>query len=137
MIETAYSSHEEGKVTSQRPDDRLSALPESLAYWGLLAVAAYSLLRSFVYAAIKPFWFDEVLTYVVSRQRTPSAIWAALKQGIDANPPTFYLLEHFAASLLPNELIGYRLLSIVGFAGVAYTAGKSDTPGKQALSTGP
>jgi 4-amino-4-deoxy-L-arabinose transferase-like glycosyltransferase len=116
MIETANSSYEEGKVTSQRPGDRLSALPESLAYWGLLAVAAYSILRSVVYAAIKPFWFDEVLTYVVSRQRTPSAIWAALKQGVDGNPPTFYLLEHFAASLLPNEHIGYRLLSIVGFA---------------------
>lgn len=116
MIETANSSQEEGKVTSQRPDDRLSALPESLVHWGLLVVAAYSLLRSVVYAAIKPFWFDEVLTYVVSRQGTPSAIWAALKQGVDGNPPTFYLLEHFAASLLPNEHIGYRLLSIVGFA---------------------
>ena len=89
MIETANSSQEEGKVTSQRPDDRLSALPESLVYWGLLVVAAYSLLRSVVYAAIKPFWFDEVLTYVVSRQGTPSAIWAALKQGVDGNPPTF------------------------------------------------
>jgi hypothetical protein len=115
MIETANSSQEEGKVTSQRPDDRLSAFPESVAYWGLLAVAGYSLLRSVVYAAIKPFWFDEVLTYVVSRQGTPSAIWAALEKGVDGNPPTFYLLEHFTASLLPNEHIGYRLLSVVGF----------------------
>jgi hypothetical protein len=67
MIERANSSQEEGKVTSQRPDDRLSALPERLAV-GPLAVAGYSLLRSLVYAAIKPFWFDEVLTFVVSRQ---------------------------------------------------------------------
>jgi hypothetical protein len=29
--------------------------------------------------------------------------------------PLFYLLEHFAASLLPNQHIGYRLLSIAGF----------------------
>jgi hypothetical protein len=115
MIKTANSYQEEGKVTSQRPDDRLSALPESPAYWGLLAVAGYSLLRSVVYAAIKPFWFDEVLTFVVSRQGAPSTIWAALKQGVDGNPPTFYLLEHFVASLLRNEHIGYRLLSIAGF----------------------
>jgi 4-amino-4-deoxy-L-arabinose transferase-like glycosyltransferase len=88
---------------------------DRLVCFGLLAVAGYALLRSIVSAATKPFWFDEVLTFVVSRQSNLSAILAALKQGVDGNPPGFYLAEHLAASVLPNEQIGYRLLSILGF----------------------
>src|SRR5262249_54834177 len=77
--------------------------------------AAYALLRSFVYAAIKPLWFDEVLTFVVSRQGHLSAIQSALKQGVDGNPPFFYLVEHASASIFSNENIGYRFPSILGF----------------------
>jgi hypothetical protein len=90
--------------------------PEKFVYYGISVVAAYALLRSTFYAAFKPLWFDEILTSVVSRQGSLSRIQAALAQGIDGNPPAFYLVEHWAASLVSNEHIGLRLLSILGFA---------------------
>src|SRR5262249_49804588 len=89
---------------------------EKFAYYGIFVVSAYVLLRSAFYAAFKPLWFDEVLTFVVSSQGTLSKIRAALTQGIDGNPPAFYLAQPWAASLVSNEHIGYRLLSILGFA---------------------
>jgi len=90
--------------------------PEKFVYYGIAVVAAYALLRSTFYAVFKPLWFDEILTAIVSRQGSLAGIQAALKQGIDGNPPAFYLAEHWAASLIPNEFIGYRLLSILAFA---------------------
>src|SRR5262245_57509989 len=98
MIETENAS-----AVSPQPrrawQSYVGAPPEKFFYYGLCGVAAYALLRSTFYAAIKPFWFDEVLTFVVSRQATLSGIRAALNRGLDGNPPAFYLAEHWAASL--------------------------------------
>jgi len=115
MIETINSSRD--SEPQSQPLESFLKGSDRFVYWALFAIAAYSLLRSITYALAKPFWFDEVLTYVVSREGNLAAIWTALKQGVDGNPPTFYILEHFAASLTPNEHLGYRLLSIIGFVG--------------------
>ena len=117
MIERVSTSEEGSQkrkvYSSQAP---LTVIATAITFWGLPALVCYALARSLVYAAVKPFWFDEVLTYVVSRQGSPSAIWAALKLGVDGNPPVFYLMEHAASLLLPNEHLAYRLMSVCGFA---------------------
>jgi Flp pilus assembly pilin Flp len=87
------------------------------AIWCLSVLVTYAVVRSLVYAANKPFWFDEVLTWVVCRQGSLSAIWKALKRGVDGNPPGFYLIERGAAWLIPDQHLGYRVLSAIGFAG--------------------
>lgn len=115
MIETEMSASVDKAQSNHPSQPHLGAFEERLIYFGLLAVAAYALLRSLVYAAIKPLWFDEVLTFVVSRQGKLSAISEALKQGIDGNPPFFYVVEHWSASIFRNEHIAYRLPSILGF----------------------
>src|SRR5262245_62053220 len=105
MIETENSP----AVSTQPPrlwQPYFGMRPEKLFHYGLGIVAAYALLRSTFYAAVKPFWFDEVLTFVVSRQGTLSQVRAALNRGLDGNPPAFYLVEHWAASLVSNEHIG-------------------------------
>jgi hypothetical protein len=76
----------------------------------------------------RPFWFDEILTLAVATQPSPAAIWEALEQGVDGNPPTFHLIEKafgsvasgsvasgFSRKFLSPELM-YRLPSIVAFA---------------------
>jgi 4-amino-4-deoxy-L-arabinose transferase-like glycosyltransferase len=55
------------------------------------------------------------LTVAVARQSTVSEIWSALNSAVDGNPPPFYLVESYAASLLADEHIGYRLVSIFSF----------------------
>jgi hypothetical protein len=94
----------------------LDAVPKNALSWCLPVLVLYAVVRSMVYAAGKPFWFDEVLTSVVCRQGSLSAIWNALKKGVDGNPPGFYLIERIATWVIPNEQLGYRVLSALGFA---------------------
>jgi hypothetical protein len=94
----------------------LDAFPGAVTLWGLLALVAYAMVRSLVYARAKPLWFDEFLTLAVSRQADFRAIHEALSQGVDGQPQLFYMVERSAAWLIPNEHIGYRLLSVLGFA---------------------
>src|SRR5271170_4441588 len=80
------------------------------------ALAIYSVAKNLIRAASKPLWFDEILTQAVSRQPNLSAIWNALKNGVDGNPPLFYLIERIASKLFSNELIAYRLVPALAFA---------------------
>jgi 4-amino-4-deoxy-L-arabinose transferase-like glycosyltransferase len=77
---------------------------------------AYTIARGLIYARMKPLWVDELLTQVVCRQGSLRAIWKALSQGVDGQPPFFYLVERSAAGLIHDDYIGYRLLSVLGFA---------------------
>ena len=36
-------------------------------------------------------WYDEILTFYMTQLPSMSAVWAALKVGVDLNPPLFYL----------------------------------------------
>jgi hypothetical protein len=119
MIETArptsFSPPDHQNQYQTRAASSAAFSRERFAYWTLSVLAIYSLVRSFAYAAFVPLWFDEILTAVVSRQRTISDIWAALKQGVDGSPPLFYLVEHFVSLLSKNDQLGYRLLSPLAF----------------------
>jgi len=53
---------------------------------------------------------------VVSGLPGLTAIWRALGDGIDGQPPLFYLMERSVALLIPGEELGYRLLSVLAFA---------------------
>jgi hypothetical protein len=94
----------------------LGAVPCDAGLWGLLALLAYAIARSLIYARVRPLWFDELLTQTVCRQANLLSIWKALSQGVDGQPPFFYIVERTTAWLIPDEYIGYRLLSILGFA---------------------
>lgn len=89
---------------------------EKLAVLGICILIAYAIVRSLFAAASKPFWYDEVLTLIVARQPSLSAIWRILAQAADSQPPPFYLVERAAAALLHNPHIGFRLPAICGFA---------------------
>jgi len=64
---------------------------------------------------MRPLSIDEVLTQAVCRQASLPAIWKALSQGADGQPPFFYLIERSTAWVILNEHIGYRLLPALGF----------------------
>ena len=82
----------------------------------LLGIVVYAALRNLAQATIKPLWFDELLTQVMTRQSSLSALWSALKTAADSNPPGFYLIEGAAVAFPVNEHIAYRLVSIVAFS---------------------
>ena len=91
----------------------LRETPKKLIYalMGLLLV--YATLRCLVAAATKPFWYDELLTLIISSQGTWKGIMSALRAPLDAQPPLFYVIENFASHLLHNQEIALRLPSIL------------------------
>lgn len=85
----------------------------SRMFWILIA---YTVLRNLLTALAKPLWFDELLTSSISSRPSLHAVWHATSASKDANPPLFYIVEHWFGALPVNEHIAYRLASILGFA---------------------
>ena len=88
---------------------------EKLASRGLGLLIAYTALSGVIRATVKPFWCDEVITMAMVRLPTMGAIRAAIEHGADSHPPPFYALERLAGRLPLDELIAFRLPSILAF----------------------
>ncbi len=90
--------------------------PEKLAPWILLALIAYAAVRNFFEALTRPFWYDEICTWVIVHQRGLSGMWDALKHSVDGQPPGYYLIVRLATVFAGNEQISFRIPSILGFS---------------------
>ena len=84
----------------------------------LCLALAYAVLTGLRQASDKRFFFDEIATVAVARQESPGAIWSALQQAADAQPPSYYLLEALSARLAKDPHIAYRLPSLLGFLAI-------------------
>jgi mannosyltransferase len=93
---------------------------ERFGTWGIWVLIAYTALRNIWSAASRPFWYDELCTVAVASPASVSGLWNAFKGAKDSNPPLFYLIEHIARKLSGNELVAYRLPSIVAFCCVLW-----------------
>jgi hypothetical protein len=91
---------------------------EKLANIGLVLLLAYAAVSGVRRAALKTFWFDEVITVGLARLPTLGSIRDALAHGADSHPPSFHILEGVAGRLPVNEQIAYRLPSILAFCSV-------------------
>jgi hypothetical protein len=81
--------------------------------WELMAMlVVYVIIRGLVTAATTPFFSDEVLTSVVASLPSLSAKWHALAEGVDGQPPFFYMIEKAASTLTQNRHIALRLPGI-------------------------
>jgi hypothetical protein len=61
----------------------------------ILSICSVAIVVMAVQSAIKLMWLDEFITFYIARLGSLRAIWAALEQGADPNPP----LSHWLASL--------------------------------------
>jgi hypothetical protein len=75
----------------------------------------YVIFRSVAAAAGRSFWYDELLTLIVSTQGSWGAIVLALRLPLDGQPPLFYMIEHFASGHCPSQEIALRLPSLLAF----------------------
>jgi hypothetical protein len=88
---------------------------EGWPQFGICLLTLYAIVRTIVAAHIRPFWFDEILTWIMSHQPDVAAIWSGIRQVVDGQPILFYLIER-AFNVLPNTEIALRLPSVAGFA---------------------
>ena len=79
-----------------------------------LFLAIY-LAATFYLADLKPLWYDELFTFYIAGQGSPSQIWTALGAGLDYNPPLIYVTADISQSLFGFGNVATRLPSILGF----------------------
>jgi Dolichyl-phosphate-mannose-protein mannosyltransferase len=79
---------------------------------GLLLI--YGFARSVVLGTGKAYWYDELLTQLVTSQGTVSKMMSALHAPVDGQPPVFYVIEKFASRLVANQDIALRLPAALG-----------------------
>jgi len=63
-------------------------------------------------AALKPFWFDELITFNIARQPSLRTIWQLLLNGADPNPPLSHVFTALSMRLFGNSEIAVRLPAI-------------------------
>ena len=64
---------------------------------------------------LKPFSFDELITYNIARLPTATGVWRAWLEAGDAMPPVVHIATHLVGSLLGFSHITTRLPAMLGF----------------------
>jgi hypothetical protein len=101
-------------------DETSGIISDTPTQWLLAAVIAYAVVRDLFQAATRPFWYDELCTWIIVKQGSVSAVWRALSHAVDSQPPPYYLIERLASLLTNNEHISFRIPSILGFSCVTF-----------------
>ena len=81
----------------------------------LVTILACELALLVFKAGGKLFWYDELLTFHISRLRPFSLLWRALQTGVDGSPVGYYVMVRLAGMLPGDPHITLRLPSIVGY----------------------
>ncbi|HEX8926790.1 MAG TPA: glycosyltransferase family 39 protein, partial [Terriglobales bacterium] len=72
-------------------------------------------------ACIKMFWFDEFITVYIAKLGSPIAIWQALYNGADPNPPLTHLLVALCVKLFGVSQLSVRLPAMIAeWFGIAF-----------------
>lgn len=80
-----------------------------------LALIAVALVAQILPLMTRPLWYDEIVTFHVSRLDNMAVIWEKVKAGADLNPPLFYLATHGAYALMGSNEFSTRLPQLAGF----------------------
>jgi len=96
-------------------NDFLGPNTDKIAVRGIVILVIYAAVKTLIAAASKPFWYDEVLTWILARQPSVRAIWNSLESAADSQGPAFYVIESAMSAIIPNQEIALRLPSILGY----------------------
>ena len=88
-------------------------------------IFAYVLVRCATKAAMRPFWADELCTWVVTRQPNLQVVWHALARAADGHPPLYYAIERISSKLISSDEIAFRIVECHGNLGQAEAAARS------------
>lgn len=80
-----------------------------LVTWALFLTTAFR-------AAHRLFWYDELLTVKLCALPRLADLWAAVRTGIDLNPPLQYVAVRASQAVFGNNELGTRLPVVAGFS---------------------
>ncbi len=108
------------EIDAKIADSDASAwLSDRAAVRWLAVLVVYAAVRGVVAAAARPFWCDEVCTWIMVHQPGMRGIWSALEHAVDGQGPAYYVIARAASGMLANQEIALRLPSIFGFCCLA------------------
>jgi hypothetical protein len=81
----------------------------------LLTILAALSFTATTAAIAKPYWHDEIYTILVADLPSISAMWGALRDGVDLVPPLSLLLTRASMTLFGTGVIAPRLPALLGF----------------------
>lgn len=87
-----------------------------LERWCPLLLLPLMLADAAAQARAKAFWFDELISYSLARLPSLGALWSALAEGADAQPPLSHLLMRLSMALFGTGELAARLPNLLGFA---------------------
>ena len=94
-----------------RMEDRIDRSPGR----AFILLSAFYFVAVFALSSLKLLWLDELITLHIARLGSASAIWSALAQGADPNPPVSHLLVLFSRRLFGDHEFAYRLPAAIGY----------------------
>jgi hypothetical protein len=88
---------------------------DSHPYRAFGAISLFYVAVTAVLSSLKLLWLDELITLHIARLGSPSAIWTALKQGADPNPPLIHLAVLACTRLFGTHTYAFRLPAVLGY----------------------
>jgi hypothetical protein len=79
-------------------------------------LVAISLLGTLARSYTRPLWHDEIFTLYLARLHDLRSLWLALLDGVDLNPPAYYVLVHYTLRFIDAESVAVRLPAALGFS---------------------
>ena len=95
--------------------EEVEAALEHGRYFYLITFSILFVAMTALRALAKPFWYDELFTYYMSRLPDTATMWAAVKEGADLCPPLIFLATRASQKVFGDGLIATRLPAILGF----------------------
>ncbi len=102
-----------------RLEERSGALAEAIEARAGMVLIAFSALFVFRFVAfdLRAFWYDEYFTLAVARLGSFGAMWGALKNGLDLNPPLGDWITHVSLTIFGQNELAARMPSALAFLG--------------------
>jgi hypothetical protein len=94
-----------------RLESRIDQSPTRAFLW----LTILYLVAVFTLSSLKLLWLDELITLHIARLSNISAIWQALVQGADPNPPITHILVHLCRRLFGEHEFALRIPAAVGY----------------------
>ena len=97
----------------ERSDRIAAALERKWLVFIILFAEVYAVITAL--HGMRRFWYDELFTFYMCRLPNMSAVWSALKDGADLNPPLFYVVTRACQAAFGSSELATRLPAILGF----------------------
>jgi hypothetical protein len=88
---------------------------DQVPVWWLGGISILYFVCAGLRAAYRPLWYDELVTWHVSRLPSIGAMWAAIVSGVDQEMPLMHLSVRISHALFGDGHLATRLPMLIGF----------------------